>query len=216
MKDHAAPHRPFPRLCLPGILAVLLAGCDSFSLPDQFILPGEDKVVLALAVDNAVVQRNGSVGLLPSGGEKPYRFDAPSAFDLSTGTATYGVGYITNATYTAGGAIGKVRITLRDAGDATAFAYVTILPPKPTLLGERIGGNQTINLTWTFPAPDAEILTGFLLECSTDGSAFTASGTHGKDSVGTSFNNLNASAGYTYRLRALSGTYESEPVTISL
>jgi len=198
-----------------SFLALALAGCDSFSLRKQFALPDDTPAALSLAVTKPSVPMGGSVGLSASGGTPPYEF-AVAGDDLAPLTASHPLGSATATTFSSGTAIGKMRITVTDAAENTAFAYVTVLPPtpvfKPAPTSDRIGGNKTINLSWSYS--DMSSIEKFRLECSIDG------GSHAvvQESAITNYNinNLSATAIYGYRLYAVSDTYESEPAVILL
>lgn len=184
------------------------------SAPAYVSLPPASVAPLSLATDKAAAPRLvGTVGLTPSGGVKPYSF-AVSAFDLYNGTQTAGIGSVSGLSYVAGGAIGKIRITVSDAEGSTAFAYVTVLPPTPTLTGSRTGGGGTVSLSWAYS--ENAIIDKFRLEYSVDGGAYAS--LDEPTSTQTShdpINNLAATSTYSYRLYAISGSYESAPAVIS-
>ena len=169
--------------------------------------PAEDRV-LALAVDRATTERLvGTVGIIPSGWTAPYTFEvAPVA--LAPKTNTQGTGTITNLTYTAGGAIGRMRITVTDALGDSASAYVDVLPPAPTLTGYRTGGNDTATISWSYP--DMTIIDSLVVQRSFNGGAFSLL-TTSTTSPGSYPDNgpLNKVQPYTYRIYALSGEFTS-------
>lgn len=205
----------FARLAILGALCLAAAGCDSFSLPDQFLLPGEGAEALKLTVDTDTTQRYGTVALTASGGVKPYSFDEPSPFEpLYEPTSDQGLGSVFDDYYTAGGAIGKIRITVQDAAGATAFAYVTVVPPTPTLTGERTGGDTNATLSWT--CGDWGIIDSIAIQGSSDATNFvpittaTANGSYNDNGP------LDPSKPYTYRIVAKAGNYSSLPLDFPL
>lgn len=208
-----------PRSLLPlvllGALVLVLGGCDSFSLADAYLLPGEGALALSLKADSETTLRGGTVGLTATGGTSPYSF-AVSDVDLYAGTSGAGIGSVTGLNYIAGGAIGKVRITMTDAAGGTAFAYVTVLPPAPTITdGKRTGSGNTVQLTWSYP--ETAIIDKYRLELSVDGQAYSSLVTTVKTATSYGpYNSLVTTSTYSYRLYAVSGTYESAPASISL
>ena len=187
-------------------LALALAGCDSFSLPKVFTRP-EDRV-LALAVDKATTERLvGTVGLIPSGGTGPYRFEL-SPVSLYTPTNTQSIGSITNLTYSAGGAIGRMRITVTDSVGDSVSAYIDVLPPMPTLQGTRITNSTdaTITITWSY---DTSIIDSLVIQRSFNGGAFSPLTSSTTSPGSYPDNNLNKVQPYTYRIYAIAGDFVS-------
>jgi hypothetical protein len=204
-------------LVIVGALALALAGCDSFSLRKQFTLPDDTPAALALAVTKSSVAVGGSVGLSASGGTPPYEF-AVDGDDVAPLTASNPVGSATATTFNSGTAIGRMRITVTDALENTAFAYVTVLPASPVFKAapncDRIGGNQTINLAWNYS--DSSTIDKLRLEYSVDGVSFSAVQDFTNSTTSYTENGLDTAATYSYRLYAVSGPYVSEPAFISL
>ena len=132
-------------LMLSATLA-LLAGCDSYRILDQFDLPGEKAAALTLELQKTTVQRGESVELQPAGGTEPYEF-AVAADDLYAGTSGQALGSVSGRTYTAGGAIGRIRITVTDAVGASAAETLTVVPPTPALSASRSGDNKAVTLS---------------------------------------------------------------------
>ena len=191
-------------IAILGFLALALAGCDSFSLPKVLTRP-EDRV-LALAVDKATTERLvGSVGLIPSGGTAPYTFDlAPVA--LAPKTNTQGTGTITNLTYNAGGAIGRMRLTVTDSMGDSASAYVDVLPPAPTMTVSRSGGDANASIDYSF---DTTISDSVVILRSFNGGAIEPLTTSTTPGTFSDNGPLNPVQPYTYRIYALSGDYAS-------
>jgi hypothetical protein len=198
---------------LLGLLGGLaLTGCDSFSLIDQFSSGAQ--TALALAVDSGTTQRGGIVGLSPSGGTTPYSFTVNAA-DLYSGTQTAGIGSVSGLTYTAGNAIGKIKITVTDLAGSTVSAFVTVQPPAPTLSGS---GRPTPPTSWmTFTYSDTNIIDGFKIDRAEAGGAFStvASPVKGATTYWPD-SGLNPGFLYTYRIYAVSGSYDSPPCEIQL
>ena len=204
-------------IAILGFLALALAGCDSFSLRKQFTLPDDAPAALALAVTKSSVPMGGSVGLSASGGTPPYEF-AVAGDGLAPLTASNPVGSATATTFSSGTAIGRMRITVTDALENTAFAYVTVLPSSPVFKAapnsDRIGGNQTISLAWSYS--DSSTIDKLRLEYSDDGISYSAVQDFTNNTTSYNVNGLDATKTYSYRLYAVSGAYESEPAFISL
>lgn len=196
------------------LLASVLAGCNSYSLSDQFSTGDERAAALGLSVDSSTIQRGGIVGLSPSGGVKPYSF-AMSAADLYSGTQSVGLGSISGLTYTAGGAIGKVKITVTDSKGSAASAFVVVQPPAPTLSGSGRTSSTEALLQWSFP--DTSIISSFRVERAADGQAFSAVDSPGPGTpVYRSYSDLIAGVYYTYRIYAVSGSYDSPACVVRL
>lgn len=120
------------------LLAALLfglTGCDDFSLLDQFSLFNG----LGLTPQKEKILQGESVGLNPEGGTTPYDFSMIEEDLFYSGS----LGSVSGETYTAGTAIGKVKIKLTDAAGGTAETVITVVPPAPTYLTlESIGAKQ--------------------------------------------------------------------------
>lgn len=217
----------FAAITLIGALA--LSACDSFSLPDLFVLPGENDVdddvdpdpapeALALSVDRDTAERGtGTIALTPSGGTAPYSFTVTGS-DLYSLTQNESLGSASDTTYiyTAGDAIGTIRITVRDSAGGSVSANVKVLPSKPSFIVAgctRIGSGDTVNLSWSYADSAFD---SYRLEFSTDG--LTYSVLPGSDKTVTSYheNNVVAAATYYYLLYTIAGSWESAPDLIPI
>ena len=188
-----------------SFLALALAGCDSFSLPKLLTRP-EDRV-LALAVDRPAAERLvGSIGLIPSGGTAPYSYEL-SAVALYSKTNTQGIGTIANLTYSAGGAIGEIRITVTDAAGDSTSTTIKVLPPAPTLSGNRTGDRSTATISWTYT--DMSIVDSLVILRSFNGGPFDPLTTSTTAPSSYPENGLNKVQPYTYRIYALAGDFAS-------
>jgi len=207
MRGTVSKLSPLVLLC-----ALSLTRCDSFSLLEQFTLPDER---LTLTVDKTTAERLiGTVGLTPSGGVSPYTFEV-AGYDLYTGTNAQGTGTVSGLSYTAGGAIGRIRITVTDSSGSSAIAYVTVLPQAPIITsGTRLGSGNTVQLEWSYA--DTSSIDKYRLECSMDGMAYSIVEEPTKSTTSYGSNELITTSSYTYRIRAIAGSYESTPATISL
>lgn len=200
-------------IAILGFLALALAGCDSFSIRKQFTLPDDAPAALALAVTKPSVPMGGSVGLSASGGTPPYDF-AVAGDNLAPLTASNPVGSATATAFSSGTAIGKVRITVTDAVENTAFAYVTVLPPTPDItLAKRLGDGSTLQLEWSFT--DSSLIDKFRLDCSEHGQAYSFLKDFETSTASYQPNDLITTETYSYRLYAVSGSYVSEAATTS-
>lgn len=199
---------------IASILVMALAGCDSYSLLDQFVLP--DKAVpggggptepLSLAADGDSAERlSGTVGLTPSGGLQPYSYSV-AGVALAGKTSALGKGTVSDNVYYAGGAIGQIRITVTDAAGSSAFALIAVLPPAPTLSVSRIGGGSNASVAWTHAAPD--VVDTFVIERqASDETVFKP--WYSSPTTGSSNDNsLDPAKQYKYRILARSGTFDS-------
>ncbi|HOX33912.1 MAG TPA: hypothetical protein PLB91_16395, partial [Spirochaetales bacterium] len=209
------------RSALIGALALALGACDSFSLLEQFTLPGAGGGTgtepLVLGLDSESTTRGGgSIGLEPSGGTKPYSFEL-SGYDLYAGTSSEGLGSVDAGSYiySSGLAIGRIRISLSDAEGLSATAYVDVLPPAPTVTGAtRTGSGNTISLAWAYA--DTSIIDRFRLDYSLDGSAFATWAYPAKSASSLSGNDFSTTGTYTIRLYAESGSFDSPPYEVEL
>ncbi len=179
------------------------------SLPDQAT---PDELSLTVAQDS--VPAGSSVALEVSGGVPPYTFKPLSGSDLYQPTSSRSLGTISDSVFTAGQAIGKILITVEDAVGVSTFSSIVVLPPTPFFMqsSKRIGGGTTVQLYWSYP--DVAMINGYRLERSIDGSEYSFLASYDADSVSATFNQQPAAATLGFRLFALSGTYESMPVTI--
>jgi hypothetical protein len=211
-----APTPRRARFAILAGLALALVGCDSFSLPDQFLLPGEGDIALSLTVDKSTAERlNGTVGLLPSGGSGAYTFEI-TADDLYSGTSTHGLGSISGLSYTAGGAIGKIRIMVRDDAGSSGVAYVSVLPSTPMFTiatSKRLGSGADVNLFWSYADTDFD---RYRLELAIDSQSYSEVPGSSKATTSYTGNSLPDGNIYYYRLFTIAGSYESAPALISL
>lgn len=197
-------------LLYAAFIALVFFGCDSFSIPDAFALPGEAEA-LALTADETTSQLNGTVSLTVTGGEEPYEFSV-AAEDLYEGTAENPIGSVYNQSFAAGTAIGRIRITVTDAAGSSADAFVTVVPPTPTLSLYAWVPKTGVNISIAYSDANRAMIDGFLLTRSKDGEEFTAFSEPEKTTESTSDNyGAETSSVYAYRLYAVSGSYQSVP-----
>jgi hypothetical protein len=195
-------------LSLPVCAAVLLlAGCDSFSLTDLLGLPGESDLTLTAAATTA--QRNADVALTVSGGTAPYTYSV-EAEELYEKTKDSGIGGVYNQTYTSGGAIGRMKVTVTDAKGESASVYVAVVPPTPSLSVNRSGDKKSATISFGgYSAKDA--IDKFRLQRAASGYEFTTINEPSSGSTAYTDNTLDAATTYTYRLYVISGSFASLP-----
>ncbi len=216
--------KAYPRsarlFALAILVAIAAAGCDSYSLLEEFSLPYRiaeggpvEPLNLSIQGSDAAIRLTGSVSLVPEGGVKPYSYEV-SGEDLYGKTSALTRGSVSNNVYSAGGAIGRIRITLTDAYMSTAFAYATVLPPAPTMTVERVGGDTNAEIDWFYS--DIGIIDYFFIECRAEGDAGFSS-CHTATDVGSyTDQNLIPGLSYTYRITAVSGSYASPSIEITI
>lgn len=129
-------------------LLFMNAGCDSFSLPDQF---SKD---LLLILEKNTVKPGEQSELFPQGGIEPYSLEVIVDNLHDAGYAT-DPGSITGLIYTAGNSIGTVNIRLTDDLDNSYRAQITILPWQPQNFSAdgSFGGPTDVELNWAYDAP---------------------------------------------------------------
>lgn len=206
MKQTSRHFRPIATFGLFFLL--VLSGCDSFSILDEF-KSGSKAGQLALSVQQTSVLRGNTTELYPSGGTPPYDF---SVMEETFGDLYFPgtTGSVSGQTYTAGTAIGKIKIRVTDAASGSAAVYVTIIPPAPTALNVvRSVDQKSATVSWSYT--EIDIIEKFRLERSMDGGAFSAIDFPGSGTTSVTYPNSLAPANktYSYRLYAVSGSYES-------
>jgi hypothetical protein len=147
------------------VLLFVIAGCDSFSLPDQF----SKGLILVLEKDS--VKPGEQSKLYPAGGIEPYSYSV-IADNLYDGGHATDPGTITEQMYTAGNSIGTVKIRLTDDMDNSFEVRMTVLPWQPQNFSAdgTVPDNQTVKLDWTYDAPG--YIGGFRIMRSSAGGAF--------------------------------------------
>jgi hypothetical protein len=190
------------QVILIGIIILLsVAGCDSFSLLDQFSRG------LSLVLQKSTVKPGEQSLLYPGGGIEPYSFAVVAENLYDTGQ-TSDPGTIMNHVYTAGESIGTVKIWLTDSVGNHVEKQITVLPWKPLNFNVNgyAPGPTTIELFWTYNSPG--YIEGFRILRSKDGGPFeeifwTGSSTwcYADESASPQEN--------TYRLYAVAGEFES-------
>ena len=187
--------------------AILLVGCDSFAVLEQF-----HKGPLSLTVEKDSVQQGETIGLSPAGGAPPYSYVLVEGALYFAGT----LGSVSGNTYTAGSSIGTVIIQLTDTDGTSVDAVVTIIPPTPaSFIAQPNAATPTANdilLSWSYA--DTSLISGFQIQRSSDGSTFTALAT--QQSTATSYvdSPLNPNQTYYYRMYAVADAYQSLPTVV--
>lgn len=186
------------------LLAALLfglTGCDDFSLLDQFSLFNR----LGLTPQKEKILQGETVGLNPEGGETPYSFSVIAEDLFYSGS----LGSVGGENYTAGNAIGKVKIRLTDAAGGTAETVITVVPPAPAYLTLDNTVSKTITLTWNFYYSQG--VEGVHIMRSLNGGTFAEHTTLPNGSYTYTDTGLAPNSTYTYYLVAAAGAYPSAP-----
>ncbi len=198
-------------LAMLAMATVILGGCDSYSLLDQFALHGG----LRITPQSSTLRPGESSPLYLEGGTAPYSlysvngglYDDSTAFDLGT-LDDVGPAY----SYTAGDSIGPVTIRLGDSLGFSTSATITVVPHAPTLVNADgfYGGPSEIQITWNYPYADK--IAGFTILRSKSGAAFTTLvGAESLPKSQTSFIDTGASPSTMniYRVYAFAGQHLS-------
>lgn len=111
------------------VFLLIAAGCDSFSLLDQF-QKGLDNG-LGLSMEKSSVKPGEVSALYPSGGTAPYTFAVIADSLYDDGVHATDTGTIANQNYTAGNSIGTVKVRVTDSTGKSAESVITILPWGP-------------------------------------------------------------------------------------
>lgn len=198
-----------PRLALAGIalICMALSGCDSFSVLGVFTRTNG----LTLTVQKDTVQQGETIDLYPAGGTPPYSFGVVGE-DLPYSSGT--LGSVTNGQYTAGTDVGTVLIHLVDSSGFSVDSPVVILPPTPATFSAAPNPGLPANdilLSWTYS--NALAISGFLIQRSPDGVAFTNLPTQFPSTNSYIDTGLSPATTYFYRLYAVSGAYQSLAMT---
>ncbi|MBN2445013.1 MAG: hypothetical protein JXJ04_26900 [Spirochaetales bacterium] len=188
------------------VLMLMITGCDSFSLLDQFEKTEDNS--LKLIVQNSTLKPGGVSLLYPGGGEPPYSY-AILIDNLYDDGHPSDPGFIMNQRYTAGFSIGKVKIHLTDNAGNSVDSPVTILPWKPQnfIADGTVSGPQTVTLTWDYFSPG--YIGGFRILRSYDGRPFEEIATIGSLIRTYPDKSANPQMNY-YRIYAVAGIYASE------
>ncbi len=214
----------------PTLLAALLAiaasvflpGCDDFALADKLY-----KIIVLDPAKDKVPINDSAIELRVTGGTAPYTFTL-TAVDLYSGTSSESIGAIptgkvSSGTYTPGGAIGRMRITVEDSDGKSDEAYVEVVPPTPsfTLSPTIAGSNMSVVIDVSPYSPSVDHLT--LNYQDITGSITLVSDTIDMTGYSTPSDGpspwLDISAtnwSYVFRLYAVAGSYVSLPAVRGL
>lgn len=196
-------------ILLSAALWITLAGCDSYSLLAEF----QRGSPLSLTLQQASLQQGGTTTLYPVGGKAPYSFGVVAGNLYYSGT----LGSISAETYTAGTSIGTVIIRVTDEEGATAVAVATIVPPTPSGFTVQPNPpsppNNDMLISWSYGS--TALISGFLIQRSTDGVTFTALTTQASGATSFVDSPLGPGTTYYYRMFAVSGPYQSLPTGVT-
>ncbi|MGD9940923.1 MAG: hypothetical protein AB7T74_14085 [Clostridia bacterium] len=196
------------------MVLIILGGCDSYSLLDQFILNSE----LRLTPQSTTLKPGETSLLYLEGGTAPYLLYATNGGVYDDGTAL-DLGSIDDVapsySYTAGNSIGPVTIRFSDSLGFSTNATITVLLPIPIILSaERVPGDTSkVRIEWSYP-PQYKIQ-GFRILHKRDTAEFvTAVGDVSAESLPKSptvFVAFNAQPAQpnTYRVYAIAGPFQS-------
>ncbi|MDX9958649.1 MAG: hypothetical protein RBT68_09440 [Spirochaetia bacterium] len=193
------------------MVLIILGGCDSYSLLDQFILNSE----LRLTPQSTTLKPGETSLLYLEGGTAPYLLYATNGGVYDDGTAL-DLGSIDDSapsySYTAGNSIGPVTIRFSDSLGFATSTTITVVPhaPDSVIADGTIVGPQTVEITWSYPFPDK--IQGFRIMRSQDGTTFTVlDGAESLPRLPTSFVDGTASPSSMnyYVVYAIAGSYQS-------
>ena len=147
------------------MLLLSAAGCDDFSLLDQFRF-------LDMEFEKSQIRPGEQCLLRPLGGTGPYAFSLADAELFDDGVNQADPGSIENQTYTAGNSIGTARIKLADSAGHAAEKGIDVIPWEPSNFTSdgAVAGPNTVNLAWAYDSPG--YIGGFRLWRSKAGEAF--------------------------------------------
>ncbi len=186
----------------------ILFGCDSFSISDHFSR-ASGEVDISLSLEKNSMLRGETIGLNVVGGTAPYTFQKTEK-SLYPGTAGEFLGAFDALSFTAGGAIGTITLTVLDAAGNTASADVTVVPPPPTnvaIVYDNVA--KEVTLTWLYA--ETGILTNFMIRYTTDEINFYDKPVSSASTEDV-YKNLPQNKEYYFSLYAVSGSFRSTPV----
>lgn len=209
----------------PWILALLLAGCDTYSLLDQFQLPQSSPAPtpsatptptptpapLALTAQTATIQQSGTDQMTPTGGTLPYTWAVlTGTLSYDGGAGTYGSVNSGTKVYTAGTSVGSFTIQVSDNLGNTATTTVTVVPLPATGFSVSNGSLGLVDtLTWSYGLSAS--ITGFTIYKSSDGVSYSQVKTVSPSSTSDTESVLGA--GTYYQIVANSGSNSSSAAT---
>lgn len=193
-------------VCLASLF--ILFGCDSFSISDHFSR-ASGEVDISLSLEKNSMLRYETIGLNVVGGTAPYTFQKTEK-SLYPGTENELLGAFDASSFTAGGAIGTITLTVLDAAGNTASADVTVVPPPPANVAIVYDTTaKEVTLTWLYAEPD--ILSNFMIRYTTDGINFYDKPVSSASTEDV-YKNLPQNKDYYFSLYAVSGAFRSAPV----
>ncbi len=211
-KDGRYPRpRARPGFCARAVAAFVLpfalAACDSFSLTGMLKLPGEGGPLSIKAAAETVERLGNPVELMVEGGTPPYELST-TVEDKAPKTELESIGGVVNQSYQPGGAIGLIKITVKDAALQTAEAYITITPRTPALMVARQGPSD-IRITLSYF--DAARIDGYQIQKSVGGGLFNDFAYIVAWTTELIDNTAPQDHDYAYRIYAVSASYRSMP-----
>lgn len=208
--------------------AVLLAGCDDFSLKDKLELGGQEaqknpeqkpgqqpeEAFLLLVPSKDTLPTGETTDLTVKGGTAPYSFKV-SVKDLYDKTSLEPIGDVLDGKFTAGTAIGRIRIGVEDTQGAKGETTVDVVPPTPQITGISVAPSKIdpthIDITISFRIDGKIPPMDLVLERAVaPGSDFNAVSYPAVTQTEVIDRNV-VNQGYTYRLYATAGKYYSLP-----
>ena len=180
-----------------------------YSISGTIVSPGVAQPPVAVVsatptsgVAPLTVTFNGSGSRDPDGPISAWSWSFGDGTALDPGTNPSHV-YLSKGTYTA-----VLTVTDRTGFSDTASLVITATGPPsvPTGLSAAVASSSQINLSWSDNSDDE---TGFTIEQSTDGEAWTAPATVGANVRTYAHTGLSAETKYYYRVKAVNGAGES-------
>lgn len=215
-------------LGLFALFALLMGGCDSFSLSDY--LSSEEEATkeaspeeittneLSLTIQKTTLLPGKTIQTVAAGGKGPYTLTAVEN-DISAVTVGNDIGSFSSdqTVFTAGAAIGKIDLTVLDSLGAKDTKTITVIPPAPTGLYATTSGTGTIDVTlnWSYSQESQEsqesLISSFVWTYTTISTGTVTSGSVSKSSRDTTFT-VTKNQEYRIILTAVSGSYTSAPI----
>lgn len=209
-------------LGLFALFALLMGGCDSFSLSDY--LSSEEEATkeaspeeittneLSLTIQKTTLLPGETIQTVAAGGKGPYTLTAVEN-DISAATVGNDIGSFSSdqTVFTAGEAIGKIDLTVLDSLGAKDTKTITVIPPAPTGLYATmiVSGQVDVTLNWSYS--QESLISSFAWTCTTISTGTVTSGSVSISSRNTTFT-VTKNQEYRITLTAVSGSYTSAPI----
>ncbi|MBN1617026.1 MAG: hypothetical protein JW875_06905 [Spirochaetales bacterium] len=205
-------------LGLFALFALLMGGCDSFSLSDYLSSEEEaspDEITtneLSLTIQKTTLLPGETIQTVATGGKGPYTLTAVEN-DISAATVGNDIGSFSSdqTVFTAGAAIGKIDLTVLDSLGAKDTKTITVIPPAPTGLYATASGTGTIYITLHWAYSHEALISSFAWTSTNVNDGSTTSGSISKNERSTTITG-NPNKQYRIILESVSGSYTSAPI----